>query len=288
MISASTGNTQAKLNAILTKVDNIKPLPVNVTRAIKLMSDPDVDVRDVAAAIALDQALAARILKLANSAYYGFTHPASTLHEAVVRLGFRRTKTVLFTVTYSNTLNRRVSGYNLARGVLWQHSVAVAMVAQRLSQRVAYPAPDEAYIAGLLHDIGKLMIAQYYQLDWEQLLNLGESQKLMLFEVERYLYDIDHAQVGGALAHKWNLPAVLQEAIGFHHDPPAAPTAPQLAAIVHLADIICLRYGIGLTHESFLPIPNYQALALISVPPEEIDLLLTKYNDMLESIDLPE
>ena len=200
MVMATDISTEGRIKTILSQVNTLKPLPANLTRALKLMDEPDVAIKEIASAISMDQALTAQILKLANSAYYGFVHPASTLHEAIARLGFRRTKTVLFTVSYSSSMGQSVKGYNLGQGVLWQHSVAVAMVAQKLAERITYPHPEEAYVAGLLHDIGKLILEQYYRVDWQELLTLGETQQLMLYEAEQSLSQVNHAQVGGALA----------------------------------------------------------------------------------------
>lgn len=285
MISQSS-DTEAKIKAILAQVNTLKPLPANLTRSLKLMEEPEISVKEVAAVISLDQALVARILKLANSAYYGFIHPASTLQEAIARLGFRRTKTVLFTVSYSSSMGRGVKGYNLGQGILWQHSVAVAMIAQRLATKVGYTSPDEAYIAGLLHDIGKLVLEQHFQIDWNRLLALGEMQSLMLYEAELQLLGVNHAQVGGALAEKWNLPVGLVDAITHHHSPESAPTSPDLAAIIHIADLICLHMGVGLTHDSFMPKPSVLGLQLLSMGPEDIEDAAEAYTDILERIPL--
>lgn len=269
------------IKAVLKGVDGLKPLPATVTRALKLMEEPDISIREIVAVIAVDQALSARLLKFANSAYYGFPHPATTLHEAITRLGIRRTKNLLFTLSYSSLLGRRVASYNLGNGELWRHSVAVAMASQRLAERVAYTAPDEAYMGGLLHDIGKLMLDQYFKVNWDHLLGLGQTYQLTLIEAEKRLLGLDHAEVGAELARKWELPACLVEAIAYHHLPVAAVTSPHLAAIVHLADVITLRLGIGLPHPDFLHEPRPEALEILSLELEEIEFLTVQYQEML-------
>lgn len=286
MVMATDISTEGRIKTILSQVNTLKPLPANLTRALKLMDEPDIAIKEIASAISMDQALTAQILKLANSAYYGFVHPASTLHEAIARLGFRRTKTVLFTVSYSSSMGQSIKGYNLGRGVLWQHSVAVAMVAQQLAERIAYPRPEEAYVAGLLHDIGKLILEQYYRVNWQELLALGETQQLMLYEAEQSLFQVNHAQVGGALAQKWNLPDCLVEAITFHHLPDQAAEVPELAAVIHLSDLICLRLGIGLTHDTFMPQPNASALRRLSLTQIDLDALVNQYTGLLDRIPM--
>ena len=269
------------IKSVLKNVDGLKPLPSTVTQALKLIEEPNVSIREVVAVISVDQALTARILSWGNSAFYGFAHPATTLYEAIPRLGFRRTKNILFTLSYSNLLARRLAGYNLGKGELWRHALAVGMVSQRLAERVGYPAPDEAYIAGLLHDIGKLMLDQYFKVNWDHLLELGQRHNLSLIEAEEHLLGLNHAQVGGELARKWELPLRLVEAIAYHHTPTSANTAPRLAAIVQVADNICLRLNIGLPHPDFLPDLSSEGLRLLSLECEDVDQLTRLYREML-------
>ncbi|MCL4294706.1 MAG: HDOD domain-containing protein [Anaerolineae bacterium] len=271
------------IKSVLKSVDGLKPLPSTVTRALKLLEEPDVSIRDIVLVISVDQALTARILSWANSALFGFAHPATTLHEAITRLGFRRTKNILFTLSYSSLLGRRVAGYNLGNGELWRHSVAVGLASQRLSERVAYPAPDEAYVAGLLHDIGKLMLDQFFKVNWDHLLELGQKYNFSLIEAEEYLLGLNHAQVGSELAKKWELPSRLVEAIAYHHAPTFSGAAPKLAAIVQIADHICLRLNLGLPHPDFLPDLSVEGLRLLSLEFEDVDELTELYQDMLST-----
>jgi putative nucleotidyltransferase with HDIG domain len=164
---------------------------------------------------------------------------------------------------------------------LWQHSIAVAITAQRLSEYVAYPAPDEAYMAGLLHDIGKLVMDQYFEMNWEHLVAAGQAHNLTLVEAEEWFLSMNHAQVGAELASRWGLPSCLVEAIAYHHQPALAKETPKLTAIVHIANAICLRLGIGLPGSHFLTVPNRAILNLLSLQPEEIDMLTERYKDML-------
>jgi putative nucleotidyltransferase with HDIG domain len=273
--------TQARIKIILAGVEDLKPLSATVTQALKVMDMPEVEINKIASIISVDQALTARILKLANSAYYGFIYPASTLQEAITRLGLRQTKSVLYTASFSGLLGRKIAGYNLRRGDLWKHSIAVAMIAQRLAERVVYAAPEEAYIGGLLHDLGKLVLDQYLNVDWGELLVVGQSHELPLIEAEEYLLGLNHAQVGGELARKWRFPDCLVDAIAHHHSPTFAQNSGELAAIVHLADTICLRMNIGLCHPTFLPKPSPAAMRLLFIDDQELDLLTGLYKELL-------
>jgi putative nucleotidyltransferase with HDIG domain len=273
------GQAAVQMQKVLESIDDLKPLPVTVSRALQLLQEPDATINQIVAVLSKDQAIAARLLKLSNSAYYGRPKAASTLHEAVMRLGFRRTKNLLFALSYSSLLSRRVAGYNMGDGELWQHSVAVAMVAPRIAERVAYPAPDEAYIAGLLHDIGKLMLDQYFNINWEQLQASSEAYNLSLIDTEELLLGMNHAQVGGALAEKWELPACLVEAIAHHHRPENAENHPDLAAIVHIANVVCKTLDTGFDEASA---PNAAALEILALTPDDFTVMKETYSDMLD------
>ncbi len=287
-MTTDTQITDVEIKRVIASIDHLKPLPATITRALQLMENPDVSINQVAAAISADQALAAQILKQANSAYYGFNKPASTLPEAVMRLGLRRTKAVLFTLTYSGLLERKVDSYNLGRGELWRHSVSVAKIAQLLSEYIAYPAPDEAYIGGLLHDIGKLLLAQHFAPDWEQLLAVAQEHHLPLVEAEEQVMGLNHAQVGAELAGKWGLPPRMVEAIAYHHVPMSAKEAPKLVAIVHIANTICLRLKIGLHDDVFMPDPSMEILHKLSLLAHEVNTLTYAAEQWLSrAVELP-
>ncbi len=281
-MKTAAGHATAQMQKVLSSVDDLKPLPSTISRALQLLEEPDVTTNQIVAVLSMDQAITARLLKLANSAYYGRPAAASTLHEAVMRLGFKRTKNLLFALSYSSLLSRRVAGYNLGNGELWQHSVAVAMTAPRIAERVAYPAPDEAYIAGLLHDIGKLMLDQYFTINWDQLLESSRKYNLSLIETEERLLGMNHAQVGGELARKWDLPLCLVEAIAHHHAPQQARESAVLAAIVSLANAICQQSGIGQPDPFTQDTRHETALHLLSLTPDDFTAMQATYGEMLE------
>ncbi len=282
-MAAPSTTRKARVEALVDSMSDVKPLPTTVTRALKLLDKETSSIEAVAAVVAVDQALAARTLKLANSAYYGSTHSAVTLPQAITWLGFRRTKNLFLAASYSSLLGRRLAGYNLGHGELWRHSVAVATVAQRLAWHVMGPTPDTAYLGGLLHDIGKLALDQHLRIDWDQLVHVGGSTKQTLIEAEERLLGMNHAEVGGVLASKWGLSNSLVEVIAWHHLPTLATSWSKLAAVVHISDIICLRLGIGLTHESLLPIANPEALRLLLLSQDEVETLTNEYAEIVRT-----
>jgi putative nucleotidyltransferase with HDIG domain len=186
--------------------------------------------------IGLDQALAASVLQMANSASLGFNFVCSSISDAVMRLGIKRIKVLVLGAASSGPLTRRLNGYRLGAGDLWNHSVATAVTAQWISRYLRYPDPEEAYVAGLLHDMGKLILDQYMNVDYMRILETMQTHQLSLWQVEQKLLGIDHSMVGSLMAQKWNFPPQLINAIRYHHAPSLASTKPELGAIINLGN----------------------------------------------------
>ncbi|HEX2980900.1 MAG TPA: HDOD domain-containing protein, partial [Anaerolineaceae bacterium] len=140
-----------KIDQILLSVDRLRPMPSSVTRVLRAIEDPQSTSQIIAEFIGLDQALSAAVLQVANSAALGYSGNCTSLPDAVMRLGFKRLKTLIYGIGASGPLMRRLSGYRLGAGELWQHSIATAVGSQWLARSLRYPNPEEAYVGGLLH-----------------------------------------------------------------------------------------------------------------------------------------
>ncbi|WP_322806364.1 HDOD domain-containing protein [Thermanaerothrix sp.] len=261
-----------RLTQLLQAIDRLHPLPGNVTRILRALEEPDTTASLLAELIGLDQALASQVLHMANAASLGYAPECTTLHAAIMRLGFKRIKTLVMGAAVSNQLNRGLPGYRLGPGQLWNHAVASATLAQWLAHRFNYPNPEEAYIGGLLHDIGKLLLDQYLLLDYQSFLDMVHTKKTLLWQAEETLIGLNHAQVGGMMAEKWSFPSVLVEAIRYHHAPSLSFEHPRLAAIVNLASAIATRDTIGIT-DPYGDIPHPEALAILHLSTADYERL---------------
>ena len=224
-----------RLQKVLASIDRMRPMPSTVTRVLHALEDSKTHASMIGELLGLDQALAASTLQAANSAYLGYGPSCTNLSDAVVRLGFGRIRTLVLGVEASSSL----PGYRLGSGELWNHSVATGMAAQWFSRAFSYPNPEDAYVAGLLHDMGKLMLDQFALADYDRLFDLVKNYGLTFYQVEQKLFDIDHATVGGLMAAKWSFPATLVEAIKCHHSPNQAKVSPELSSIVNIANALC-------------------------------------------------
>ncbi|GAB4559198.1 MAG: HDOD domain-containing protein [Anaerolineae bacterium] len=255
------------LETIFSITERLPSLPQTTLKALDIINDPLFDVKELARVIGLDETLATRLLQWANSPFYGLRYKVATIERAILVVGTAAIRDLLLAASVSEMVNRKMPGYGLERGDLWRHSVAVAAGAQWLAQRERYDRPDQAFVAGLMHDIGKLVIDELLRLErtwrneWHELQQRGMS----FLELEREVTGMDHAQLGGRIAEHWNLPELLREAIACHHDPASAENDQRLATIVHLADAGALMLGVGLGHDGLsydVDVPSSKAIDL--------------------------
>ena len=231
------------LEDILASGSELGALPQVVMRVIDLTADPKATPADLERVIGMDQALAARLLTLANSSYYGLPCRISSLREAVVFLGFKTVRNMAMTITTFNLFLGRSDTESLVRRAIWRHSVDTAQCAKAITGLL--PAAlqeeigaDQAYTVALLHDIGKMAMDRSRHALFTAIVAMADAKRLRYSQVEIQALPFHHGEIGAALAALWNLPPVVCEAILFHHAPRAAELNPRLAATVYLANEI--------------------------------------------------
>lgn len=237
---------QQRLKKITQSIIGLPTLPTVITQMIGLIDNPKTSARDVARLIATDQALTAKILKLANSAFYGFPRKISTVNHAVVVLGFETVKSLGLSVSVLERFAGGGSGEtSFDRQRFWEHSIACGVATRLLSNKLRYRVPGEAFAAGILHDIGKLILSQYFSEEFAQVMAMVQEQEIYIGKAEEAILGVTHAEIGCWLAEKWNLPKQLVDAIAFHHAPGRLERGAELPSLVHLADFLARRERIG-------------------------------------------
>ncbi|HEV8543119.1 MAG TPA: HDOD domain-containing protein [Verrucomicrobiae bacterium] len=217
------------------------PAPT-VVNLIGLLNRPDVDQAAVEQAVEHDPALSAKLLALANSAYFGLQRPVASLPEVLFYLGHAEVYRLAIAVSLSGILNRKASAYAMDEGELWRHSLLTAKVAELLADAVESAQLDEstAYTAGLLHDLGKIIFNQVLPIETQEALNRAIEKGSSSVVAERQLLGTDHAEAGACLLRQWNFPGPVVEAIASHER--LRPGASfDLAALVYFANGIAHR-----------------------------------------------
>jgi len=243
-------NSAEKIKWITKKISVLPTLPTIVSEIIKLVSDPRTSVQDLTRVISIDQSLATRILKIVNSAYYGFPQQISTINHALVILGFNEIRNIAFTTSVLESFSDNDDSGFFCRERFWQHSIGCALGSKMLAKMLRYRVSGEVFIAGLIHDIGKVIFDQYIHELFIEALKKADLENISIYEAEKKVIGIAHTDIGKWLAEQWNLPLRIKEAIELHHTPDKALINPQITAIVHLSDILTKMNLVGFSGDN--------------------------------------
>jgi len=233
--------------AILSQINAVPSMPSVVIELRKYLNDPDVSFDKLAKVIEHDPGLTANVLQLANSAYFGWTRTIKTVKQAITRLGTNRVFQMVLCMSVAPLVRKPIKGYGCDSEGLWRHSIATAICAEQLVMQLNLPDLEEAFTAGLLHDMGKVILGTFVEIDDEPIKEIVALDGLSFNEAERMVLGIDHAEVAAELLTAWNLPAEVVAAARWHHQPHLADEACQrLVDVIHVADILCLNFCFGL------------------------------------------
>ena len=229
----------------LGRLQDLPALPEVVTKLTRMMSDVNASAGDISKLVQFDPSLAGRILRVANSAAFGGTTQVGSIPQAITRIGFKRLKDIVLSMTFIRTFRNRAIDIDFTR--FWRHSLSVAFACQEIEQLSPQieTASDEAFSAGLLHDLGVLILALYAPTFYRRVVAYALSENKDLCQAEQLILCIDHAEVGAMLLEKWGLPELVIESVRCHHDPyPAGRPTGLLTKVVHLANFACNNQGI--------------------------------------------
>ncbi len=226
-------------------VNDIPTLPAIYQKLFDKLQDPDVSVPEIAEIITQDQALSAKILHLVNSALYGSGTKTMTISRAVVILGFRAVRGAAMASGVFDYFKDEESSEGIDMIRFWEHSIAVACISKVLAEDLRLHHREEAFVAGLLHDVGKLIEKSYFSADFDEICVVAEDEGLSWFEAEKRLFLIHHGTIGKTVFRSWKFSPSVVDAVQFHHKPGASSSAPELTALVHVADFMAYDLGYG-------------------------------------------
>ena len=257
----------------LRKLEGLPTLPPIVQRLNRMIEDEKTSIHQIADLIEKDQIITTKILRLANSAFYGFPKKVSTIQNALMLLGINIVKVLIITssifdIIYKEDVN------------LWEHSIGVAACSKILAERLKLKEPQEVATAGLLHDLGKIVEKVSFKEDYKKILELVQNNKDPL-KAEKEILGIDHAEIGSFLMRIWNIPDRLIEAVDAHHELEKAKKFKKEAAIVHLSNVLVHARGYGSSLYKKVPLLQEKALRILKLNIFEIKEIFFKLEPRL-------
>ena len=272
---------------LISKVPNLPAPAPSVGRLLELLTKPDADNDDMIRVIRNDGVMSAKLIGLCNSAAYGLSTPVNSIEQAVLLIGHSEIHKLVMSVGFSGAISPAMNGYSMGEGELWRHSLLTAYVAvavTALSRKTSID-PSIAFTAGLVHDIGKIVITHALDEKTQAAMReLIEKNEHSLVEAEKLIIGTDHAEVGACLLKQWGLPELLVESVANHHQPVIKPK-PALSAIVHVADVIALEAGPSPGWASFAMRADESAVEALGLGRENIENLIISAYDALEQVD---
>ena len=260
-------------------IGDLPAMPHIAAQVLERLSDDDSDSREINRLITKDQALAARVLKVANSPFYGASRSISTLNDAIVFMGFESIRSLVMTAVLKGIYSK----VGLAEKLLWEHSVGCGLAARKIAVEIRYRRREEAYLAGLMHDVGKtalfLHAPEAMAIIMEDVYNEGSN----FFEMEERMFGFNHARVGGAIANKWCFAADIEAAIADHHQRKPGKSPADLTQIISAANAVCHKLSVGPTRKPDLDLEQLASFKALGLTSERIENILSEVVEALQS-----
>lgn len=232
---------------LINKAGDLKVLPFVAKKILEIITDENVSTQDLATIIEKDQTIAARVLKIANSALYGLRHEVTSIQQALLLLGFKTIRSLVLSVS-SRALYKH---FGMKEKIIWDHSIGAAIAARLVSGGQGSEVEESAFVGGLMHDIGKVVLNNETPDTYGEIIMSVYNEGINAIDEEQEVYGFDHAEIGAAVAAKWGFPEILVQIIRCHHlssgglEDVKDPIMAKSIACVHLADNICRELGIG-------------------------------------------
>jgi HD-like signal output (HDOD) protein len=274
----------ADLKRLIARVEDLPTLPRTVLRITEMVNDPRASARDLSRIITEDQVLTARLLKLVNSSFYGFPQRVATVTGAIVLIGFDAIRNLLLTTSVFDLFPSRTAKGRRLQEALWDHSLGCAIGAKAIGEVLRHEKLEELFVAGLLHDIGKIVEMVRLPDEFEKISLRAREGRMMIAAAETEILGCTHAETGRLLLDRWRLPVRLMTPIACHHSPLAAGSFAPEASIVHLADILARALQIGSGGDDLVPLLDKSAWELLRLKTSSLEPIMSAMLEAFEDI----
>ncbi len=268
------------LDKLMRKVGKLPTMPHVASKILDMVGDPETSAKKLQLVIDSDQVLAMRILKVANSALYSLPRKVKTLKEAIVMLGFNHIRSLVLAEAIQNLFKGKGKKGDLLESMLWEHSVGAAMAAKTVARGLYPGLSEEAFVTTLVHDIGKLILLQAEPAAYQAIVQEIYSDYRPFGELEEKSFGMDHAQVGAALAERWNLHEQAVQAIRLHHDEKGVDT---LTDLVRIGNAMAWKAEWGFRKEPDLELSELPCAKRMNLTADQLDALLASTKELMEA-----
>jgi putative nucleotidyltransferase with HDIG domain len=276
--------SEADLKRLIARVEDLPTLPRTVLRITEMVNDPRASARDLSRIITDDQVLTARLLKLVHSSFYGFPQRIATVTGAILLIGFDAVRNLLLTTSVFDLFPSRSAKDRRHQEALWDHSLGCAIGAKAIGEVLRHDKLEELFVAGLLHDIGKIVAMARLPDEFERITVRAREGRMMISEAEAEILGCTHAEIGRLLLDRWKLPVKLMNTIAFHHAPLTAAGFALETAIVHLADILARALQLGSGGDDQVPLLDRSAWELLRLKTSSLEPIMSTMLDEFEDI----
>ncbi len=273
---------QTKINIEELIKTDVPIMQGSAARITGLLNDINVSTRKLTEAISYDPVLTARILRLANSPVYSLQKNVSTLNQAIDVVGIRAVYDILILGLATDSFSKEIRDSEKGKKI-WEHSLAVALLARELGQMLGLRGIEEAFICGLLHDIGKILLLKHDSVQYNEILEIDEESKML--QVENATFGYTHAQVGSFIANRWALPDNVCYTILNHHDPSQSEQFAMVAHLVSIADAIANVNGFGLRKVDGEFLGETDSAIILHLTPEKMSAAWEKTSQSISEIN---
>ncbi len=271
----------SKYKKDIQKIDNLPTLPTVYAEVDRLCKNPDVSAEELSKVIETDPSITLKLLNLSNSAFFGFSRRINSVRDAISLLGNKTVQNTILNIAIFEATKDMGATAGLDKNQFWLHSAGAGSVARFLSTKLKLNR-DEGFTAGIVHDMGKIILDALYSDFYGEVLSRVQETSISLFAAEEEVIGLNHSQIGQELAESWNLPEELIEAVAFHHRPARAEKDSEIASLVHLGDVICRKLGAGSGGDDVVPDMAPFALDRLKLTSEQLSEWETEVQEAID------
>ncbi len=273
------------IEAIIKKIDNIKPIPQVAQKVMAVAKDPLSSASDLADIIQYDSALTANLLKMCNSPFFGLSRKVDSIHQAVAYLGINQVVDMALMDLGSENLKQAQGGYDLRAGELWKHAVVSAFMAKEIANAKDLKDKHLVFTASLLKDIGKVVLSEHVGNYFDHIEKTITEQDITFREGEKQVIGIDHAELGALIAKKWNFSDRMIRIIRNHHLDGGWDEKDMEIAVVYVADTLCMIMGIGVGSDGLAYRFHPKVMEKLDFTDTDIQLMMASFGEKLHEVE---